>query len=108
MGAVVSAVIQSYLTTRSQGKRDAFAERKEAYVGLWEAFYRQDVAGYTKDSEFDVGHWMLRCELVASQDVLKNLEVWADKKPGSDERITATKAVKAAMRNDLGIARRNL
>ena len=108
VGAIVSAVIQNFLTTRSQNKRNAFSERKEAYIGLWEAFQRQDIARHTKESEFDVGHWFLRCELVASEKVLENLRDWTTTTPGSDERIAATKLLKAAMRDDLGISKHSL
>ena len=104
VGAIVSAVIQSILTSRLQGKRDAYSERKEAYIGLWEAIAKQEINSFPKGSDYEVGHWVLRCELVASKDVFNKLEQWCDEEPGSESRKIATKALKAAMRNDLGVS----
>ena len=108
LGAVVTAIIQHLLTARTQDKRDVRAERKEAYVGLWEAFHRQTASHYSEESYSDVGHWLFRCELVASRDVSKKLSIWSDMEPSSDERPAATETLKTAMRNDLGIAKRKL
>lgn len=101
VGSVVSALIQSLLVLRSQNSARSFAERKEAYIGLLEAWVRQENEGISYEAKLDVGHWVLRCELVGSKTVFVELQNWKDCAPGSDRRIASTKSLKAAMRADL-------
>jgi len=101
IGSILSAVIQWVLVTRNQNKRDSYKERKEAYIGLIEAWVRQENHNFDDISYRDVGHWTLRCELVASNFVFDALEQWQGAEPGSEKRIAATNHLKAMMRNDL-------
>ena len=70
IGSLVSALIQFWLTTRLNNRRKVYEERKEAYVGLAEAWKRQDQEGINSENPFDVGHWVLRTEFVASNNCL--------------------------------------
>jgi hypothetical protein len=100
-GSLLTALVQILLNTRAKNRQRQYDERKEAYVGLLEAWVRQEDDGYSDASMRDVGHWVLRSELVASTAVFELLKKWQDTKPGSDERIETTKRLKLAMRDDL-------
>jgi hypothetical protein len=101
LGSVVTAVVQSWLSLRAQTKNRSFQERKEAYIGLLESWVRQENDNFSETSLFDVGHWVLRAELVASAKVFSFLKMWQETVPGSMERKQTTDALKAAMRQDL-------
>lgn len=89
-------------TSRSADHSDRlFNERKEAYLGLLESWVRQENEEFSETSFRDVGHWVLRCELVASNNVFDCLQNWKSSAPGSEARTIATDALKAAMRMDL-------
>jgi len=100
-GSLLTALVQIILNNRATSKRRQYDERKEAYIGLLEAWVRQENEGFTDASLFDVGHWVLRSELVASAPVFALLKIWKDAEPGSAERIDATDRLKLAMRDDL-------
>ncbi|UWR48174.1 hypothetical protein [Phaeobacter inhibens] len=101
MGSVVTAFVQNWLSLRTQTKIRVFQERKEAYIGLLEAWLKQENSKYCEASFFDVGHWVLRAELVASPSVFSLLKKWQETDPGSPDRIQATNDLKTAMRHDL-------
>ena len=101
LGSVVSAGVQSWLDARKEARRSRFSERKEAYLGLVESWVRQENIGISANSERDVGHWLLRCQFVASPNVFVLLSDWEHSAPGSTERSNATKLLKEAMRDDL-------
>ncbi|UWQ36674.1 hypothetical protein K3552_14485 [Leisingera aquaemixtae] len=98
---MVTAIVQSWLSLRAQTKARSFQERKEAYIGLLEAWVRQENDNFSEMSLLDVGHWVLRAELVASAKVFSLLKTWQETLPGSMERKQTTDAFKAAMRQDL-------
>ncbi|MGR3761880.1 hypothetical protein ACUXV3_17375 [Roseobacteraceae bacterium NS-SX3] len=97
----MTAIVQSWLSLRTQTKARSHMERKEAYIGLLEAWVRQENANFSEASLLDVGHWVLRAELVASANVFSLLKQWQETLPGSNERKQITDALKAAMRQDL-------
>ena len=101
VGSAVTAGIQYFLATRSAAMRRSYDERKEAYIGLVEAWVNQEQEGNSSKNSLDVGHWHLRCQFVAPKGMLPILEKWAAAKPGSAARIEATDQLKSAMRNDL-------
>lgn len=105
IGSAVTAFTQYILTSRASARRRTYDERKEAYIGLAEAWVRQDKEGVSKGNMLDVGHWLLRCQLVAPNSMLPLLQGWASAEPGSAERITLTDQVKSAMRKDLSAFR---
>lgn len=101
VGSAVTALIQYILTSRAGANRRAYEERKEAYLGLAEAWVRQEQEGPNSKNSLDVGHWLLRCQFVAPPKMLLVLDKWAGSKPGTSERIEATKQLQVEMRNDL-------
>jgi hypothetical protein len=98
---MVTALIQYFLSTRSAAKRRTHDERKEAYIGLAEAWVRQEQDGVSDKNMLDVGHWLLRCQFVAPPEMLPLLANWAASQPDSTSRAAATDHLKTAMRNDL-------
>ncbi len=100
-GSQLTALIQIYLNNRSKSRQRQYNERKEAYIGLLESWVRQENDGFTEASHRDVGHWLLRAQLVASTEVFDLLQKWKDSKPGSDPRMGITDSLKLAMRDDL-------
>jgi hypothetical protein len=100
-GSVITACIQYFLTTRSAAKRRTYDERKEAYIGLAEAWRQQEQDGISSKNKLEVGHWLLRCELVAPPQMLPILKDWTDAEIGSSGKMKATDQLKAAMRRDL-------
>lgn len=101
IGSVITTIVQAYFNSKSADRTRNYNERKEAYIGLLEAWVRQEKHDFNPETFLDVGHWTLRVELVASQKVFEKVREWADSVPGSDQRIEITKALKAAMRDDL-------
>ncbi len=100
-GSLLTALVQIILNNRAISRRRQYDERKEAYIGLLEAWVRQENESFTDESSRDVGHWVLRSELVASAPVFDFLQKWKNTEPGSAERIDATDCLKQAMRDDL-------
>ena len=103
IGSIVSTVVQTVLAQRGQKKQRSFDERKAAYIGFWEAIRRQD-RKFDEGSKIDLGHWIVRCELVAPASVRQALEKWNELEPGSVDRPDATEKLKHSMRVDLGVA----
>lgn len=100
-GSLLTALVQIILSNRAISRRRQYDERKEAYIGLLEAWVRQESEGFKDTSFLDVGHWVLRSELVASASVFALLKKWKDTQPGSIVRIDTTDRLKSAMRDDL-------
>lgn len=100
-GSIVTTFVQFVLTNRSASQRRMYEERREAYLGLAEAWMRQEQTGVTDSNMLELGHWFLRCQFVAPPSMLGLLEEWAASKPETLQRIDATKRLKAAMRIDL-------
>lgn len=100
VGSIVSAVIQFFLSNRAAEKKHIYNERKEAYIGLLESWQMQEMKGFSDDTKLEVGHWFLRCRLVASKNLDKRLQDWMHTE-GTEARPKATDALKEAMRLDL-------
>ena len=102
-GSIVSTVVQTILVQRGQKRHRSFDERKAAYIGFWEAIRRQD-RKFDEGSEIDLGHWIVRCELVAPTSVRHALDQWNELEPSSTARPDATEKLKQSMRQDLGVS----
>jgi hypothetical protein len=101
VGSLVTAVAQWFFNGRLAKQERRYAERKEAYVGLFESLRNQEQLSFADGTDLDVGHWVLRAHFVASPSVEAALNEWENTDPGSPKRIEATKALKAKMREDL-------
>lgn len=103
LGSLATVLIQ-WLLARSDKRRSLrFQERKDAYVGLWQAMHRSEIEG-TEEAALHVGHWVARCELVAPHSVRSAVNTLVDTPPGSTERRAAVQNVLKVMRKDLGVS----
>jgi len=100
-GSLMTVIAQKFFERRAALSDREFKERKEAYIGFLEAWRDQDKEGVTSENRYDVGHWMLRCELVGSSALVRALRNWDRSPPGSDDRAVALKELKLAMKKDL-------
>ena len=99
--SLLSLLMQHMLSNQLFRKKTQIQERKEAFIGLLEAWRDQEQEGVTNKNKFEVGHWILRCELVGSNNLRCKLRNWNETQPGSSERSKALKELKNAMRKDL-------
>lgn len=129
VSALITSVISSFITYKlnNEGKkRDlVFQEKKEAYTGILEAYREVHkilairnyydlgsdddlslIAGCSmKDkikAQKDFAYWVIRCKLVASQEVNEHIELLTDTESNSDERA-ALNNLHNAIRKDLQI-----
>jgi len=104
LGSVVTALVQAWLTRRSQEDERRFREKQGAYVGLLEAYHRAAVEG-TDDAAKAFAYWQMRCELVAPEavrDAIRRIVETNDDRAGRD---IAHADLKASMRIDLRITK---
>ena len=100
----LATVITQWFLTRSDSRRELrFQERKDAYVGLWQAMHRSEIEG-TDEAALHVGHWVARCELVAPPSVRLTVNSLVETKPGSLERRVAVDNAPRVIRSDLGVS----
>ncbi len=102
LGSIVTAIVQAWLSRRTQRDERGFKEKQAAYVGLLEAYHRAAVEG-TDQSSKAFAYWQMRCELVAPhavRDAIRRIVETNDNKP---ERMRADHDLKTAMRTDLRI-----
>jgi hypothetical protein len=104
LGAIVTAIVQAWLSNRAEIWRRNFQEKKECYVGLLEA-YRQAAVESTHETSTNFGYWQIRCELVAPSDVTSAIKEMIDSSAYSLERGVALERLQKAMRRDLGISK---
>ncbi|MCX8954351.1 hypothetical protein OU790_12990 [Ruegeria sp. NA] len=103
LGSLATVITQWLLTRADSRKKLRFQERKDAYVGLWQAMHRSEIER-TEEAALHVGHWVARCELVAPHPVRRAVKTLVDSKPGSPERKASVENVLHVMRKDLGIS----
>jgi len=101
LGSILTSFVSWFVSNRSIIKQRKYDERKEAYVGLLESWIKQEKDHFSANSGLDVGHWLLRAQLVASENVFLLLKNWENSVPGADDRIEVTNKLKSAMRDDL-------
>jgi hypothetical protein len=100
VGSIVSVGVQSWLDSRKETRRQRFSERREAYIGLLEAYHRV-ARENSPESRLNFGYWELRCRLVASESVSKTIEDFATTFPGGGDRKVAEETLLLVMRRDL-------
>jgi hypothetical protein len=100
----VTALIQSWLSQRSNQDERRFREKQAAYIGLLEAYHRAAVEGPDEAAK-NFALWQMRCELVAPEAVRRAIERIVETNEDREGRIKAHDELKAAFRTDLGIAK---
>ncbi|WP_319413243.1 hypothetical protein [uncultured Cohaesibacter sp.] len=102
VGAIVSTFAQSWLNDRAAKRKLAFQEKKEAFVGLLEAYQKAAVEPSDKASK-NFAYWQMRCELVSSSQVTEAIQKIIDTNDDIEARYIAHEQLKFAMRLDLGL-----
>lgn len=108
LGAIVSAVVQAWLSHRAYVRQRNFEEKKESYTGFLDAL-RQSEVEKTPAAALLVGHWQNRIELVGPRKVRDAcLRIRETNPIGGDthpDRPEVFHQLKEAMREDLGVTR---
>lgn len=108
LGAIVTALVQAWLSNRAYRLKRNFDERKECYIGSLDALHRSEVTR-TPEAALLVGHWQNRIELVGSPEVITACERIRQTNPNCGavhpDRPKAMRNLKSAMREDLGVGR---
>lgn len=102
LGSIVTAVVQSFIKRREWIETRNFRERKEAYIGLLEAYHKAAVSP-SNEAAKEFAYWQLRCELVAPDRVCKAIARIVETNDDQNARHTAHEDLKRGMRRDLGI-----
>ncbi|MEW6255333.1 MAG: hypothetical protein AB1592_05195 [Pseudomonadota bacterium] len=103
LGSIVTAMVQAWLSRRTQQDERRFREKQAAYIGLLEAYHRAAVEG-TDEAAKAFGYWQMRCELVAPASVRDAISRIVDTNDDRILRSAAHNDLKMAMREDLRIA----
>lgn len=101
IGSLLTVLVQSLLQNSQIRSRRAFDEKKEAYVGLLEAFQKAAVDG-TDSAAKAFAYWQMRCDLVGSKEVQDAIGEIVESNDDQERRSIAVLKLKAALRNDLG------
>ena len=99
----MTSFIQSWIKRREWLETRNFRERKEAYIGLLEAYYKAAVEK-TDTAAKEFGYWQMRCELVAPETVRDAVTKIVESNDDPGERYKAHELLKTVMRHDLGVS----
>jgi hypothetical protein len=106
LGAIVTALVQAWLTNRAAISKRRFDEKKECYTGFLDAIHKSDIV-QNSETSFYLSHWINRIELVGSKEVRQLCRRFIDTNPINNtvhpDRPEVFSSLKAAMRKDLGI-----
>ena len=102
LGSIATAVIQAFLKRRSDVEDRRFEERKEAYIGLLQAYHRAAVDNDNKAGK-EFAYWQMRCELVAPAPVRRAIEEIIASNDDRAARQVAHERLKSELRADLGV-----
>lgn len=103
LGSIVTALIQFLLQQRSEVKKRSFEERKEAYIGLLDAYHEAAVENSDRAAK-KFAYWQMRCELVGPLAVRRAIAKIVETNDDIDARYHAHDELKSALRSDLGIS----
>jgi hypothetical protein len=104
LGAVVTALVQAWLSRRTDILKRNFLEKKECYVGLLEAYHRAAVEN-TSQAAKNFGYWQMRCELVAPDEVRRAIQEIINTNDDQQARNIAHENLKKMLRRDMGVAK---
>ncbi len=103
LGALVVAIFQALFNFYQRKITLAFQEKKEAYVGLLEAYHEAAIEGDDRAAK-NFAYWQMRCELVSNTKVRKAIQAIVDTNENPLMRYEAHEKLKEALRVDLGIS----
>jgi|LakMenEpi03Aug12_release.lakeMendotaPanAssembly.Ray.scaffolds.fasta_scaffold00115_41 hypothetical protein len=120
---ILTAYITFKLNDNANKRELVFQEKKEAYIGILEAYKEVARISKTRDhydlwsvdegsngysiqdqikAQEDFDYWAIRCKLVGSQEVNEHIELLTDTESNSDERA-ALNNLHNAIRKDLQV-----
>lgn len=104
LGSILTTLIQSWLNRSATIKSRNFKEKKEAYIGLLDAYHQ---AAITKSNENakNFAYWQIRCDLVAPLEVRNAIQNIIDTNQDYVLRELAEIKLKKVLRKDLGITK---
>lgn len=102
LGAIITALIQSWLSHRSYVAKRNFQEKKECYIGLLEAYHKAAVEK-TDAAAKNFAYWQMSCELVAPKSTREAIQEIVDTNGNFDGRMIAQEKLKAGLRKDLNV-----
>jgi hypothetical protein len=105
IGSTATAFIQYALTRHAKQQDLRQAELKEAFAGFMAAFAKLNENDSSRENQVNVGLWVARIQLVASQKVCASIEVVKMTKPNSPQRTEAIDQMLKEMRAELGVGR---
>ena len=107
LGAIVTALVQAWLSNKATISKRNFEEKKECYIGFPDAIYKSDIE-HTPETGFYLGHWINRIELIGSKEVMRLCKRFLETNPINNqvhpERPQVFRDLKNAMRKDMGIS----
>lgn len=99
IGSLLTTVVQSWLSHKSYIINRNFQEKKEAYIGLLEAYRKACLSGQDEQNNF--AYWAVRCDLVAPKEI--RVLIGQMKTKNYEQQSKAFDDVRESMRKDLGI-----
>lgn len=103
LGSIISVLVQAWITKLRDRKHESFQERRDAYMGLLEAYHQAAVEG-TEVAAKNFAYWQMRCDLVAPQNVRQAIENIIETNDDKEARSRAHDRLKSELRKDLNIA----
>lgn len=100
LGSILTAVVQYFFSEKSKRKTLLFQEKKEAFVGLLEAYHAAAVEPSEKASK-NFAYWQIRCELICSRESKAAIEEIVNSNDNPEWRMTAHKRLKECLSKDL-------
>jgi len=104
LGSIVTAIIQSVLQSRWKLKERSLLEKREAYIGLLDAYHKAAVHPSDENSK-NFAYWQMRCELVAPWKVRVAIEKIIETNENPLSRHKAHDELKDALREDLRVTK---
>lgn len=101
-GAIVTALVQAWLSNKSDTAKRNFQEKKECYIGLLDAYHKAAVER-TNAAAKNFAFWQMRCELVAPKNVREVIQEIIDTNDDREKRYIAHEKLKDVLRKDLGV-----
>ena len=100
IGSLLTTVVQSWLSYKHDVANRNFQEKKEAHIGLLEA-YRKACLKSGKDEKNNFAYWAVRCDLVAPKEIRLLIEQM--KTQNYEQQDKAFNKVRQLMRKDLDV-----
>ncbi len=100
IGSLLSVALQYYFNERSKSKTLAFQEKKEAFIGLLNAYHQAAVRPSDENSK-NFAYWQIRCELISTEQTRKAIAEIVKTNGLSEQRLVAHENLKICLRDEL-------